>query len=191
MNQTYRFRTATPTRTPTPVNIGNKIWHDLNANGLQDAGEPGIGNVVVQLWNPAGNQLLNETLTDGNGIYTLVAPFPAAYRVRVLRPSTASNFTTMDVGADDTDDSDIRRCAGSPLSCLLVTFIGFTEVFTIGSNVISTTIFDAGLLNVSQTPTAAPTSTATPTVIPTSTPVPTAIPTPVPEFLVLLPMVSR
>ena len=29
--------------------VGNRIWDDLNGNGIQDAGEPGIPNVVVTI----------------------------------------------------------------------------------------------------------------------------------------------
>ena len=44
---------ATATRTPTPINIGNFVWDDLDQDGRQDAGEPGIAGVTVQLWNSA------------------------------------------------------------------------------------------------------------------------------------------
>jgi len=49
---------ATPTRTPTPVNIGNFVWDDLDQDGRQDAGEPGLSGVVVQLWNSAKHSYL-------------------------------------------------------------------------------------------------------------------------------------
>ncbi|MBK7608862.1 MAG: hypothetical protein IPI18_17550 [Saprospiraceae bacterium] len=32
-----------------PAAIGNFVWHDLNANGIQDPGEPGISGVSVSL----------------------------------------------------------------------------------------------------------------------------------------------
>ena len=34
--------------------IGNFVWHDMNANGIQDAGEPGIPLVTINLRNPGG-----------------------------------------------------------------------------------------------------------------------------------------
>ena len=40
---------ATATRTPTPVNIGNFIWDDLDSDGIQDVGEPGLPGITVQL----------------------------------------------------------------------------------------------------------------------------------------------
>ncbi len=33
----------------TPASIGNFVWDDLNGNGIQDAGEPGIDGVEVTL----------------------------------------------------------------------------------------------------------------------------------------------
>jgi hypothetical protein len=157
-----KFRTATPTRTPTPINIGNFVWHDLNGNGIQDAGEPGIAGITVQLWNAAKTNLIASAVTNVNGVYTLIAPLPGDYRVRVV-PFNGSSFSPKNQGVDDIKDSDINASILSP-------DYGFTDIFTIASNVISTTIFDAGLTTVGQTPT------------PTRTPTPGAISTPLPPM---------
>jgi hypothetical protein len=151
------YRPPTPTRTPTPINIGNFVWHDLDGNGVQDAGEPGVGGVILQLWNAAKNDLIAQTTTNANGNYTLVAPTPGDYRVRVL-PPTGASFALKDQGADTTD-SDINRIGPDT---------GFTDAFNIASNVISITSRDAGLINVQATPTFTP--TRTPTKTPVSTP---------------------
>jgi hypothetical protein len=163
------FRPPTPTRTPTPINVGNFVWFDLDGDGIQEAGEPGLANVTVQLWNPERTELLAQTTTNANGIYTVVAPLPGDYRIRVLLPAGAS-FSPKDAGADDLKDSDINRA-------LLGGLFGFSDVFTLAPNVISTTIFDAGLINVPPTPTGAlatatPTPTRTPTATPPGTPAP-------------------
>jgi len=49
-----------------PVEIGNRVWNDLNANGIQDPNEPGIGGVTVQLYDASG-ALLDTVVTDVNG----------------------------------------------------------------------------------------------------------------------------
>ncbi|MBC8076818.1 MAG: hypothetical protein H7Y32_12140 [Chloroflexales bacterium] len=140
--------TATPTRTPTPVNIGNFIWSDLNGNGIQNAGEPGLAGVTVQLWTPNKATLLDAATTDDQGKYTVTAPLPGDYRVRVVLPA-GGVFTLKDQGVDDMVDSDINTAGGD---------FGFTEIFTLASNVISTTIFDAGIyLPTTPTPTRTPT----------------------------------
>jgi SdrD B-like domain len=51
-----------------PLEVGNRIWQDLNGNGLQDAGEPPISNVTVDLYGPTGG-LLGSAVTDADGNY--------------------------------------------------------------------------------------------------------------------------
>ena len=153
------FRPPTPTRTPTPINIGNFVWNDTNANGVQDAGELGLNGITVQLWNSTKSQLIDTATTNANGNYSLVAPVPGDYRVRVVPPAGAS-FAPKDAGGSDLADSDINA-AGTDL--------GFTDVFTIASNVISISSKDAGLISVPATPTATSPPTATATSTPTAT----------------------
>ncbi len=43
--------------------IGDTVWHDANGNGVQDAGEPGIPDVVVELSNG------DTATTDADGMY--------------------------------------------------------------------------------------------------------------------------
>ena len=56
-----------------PVTIGNFVWNDLNGNGLQDAGEPGINGVAVKLYK-CDNTLVASTTTAGGSR----SPVPAA-----------------------------------------------------------------------------------------------------------------
>lgn len=159
-----KFYTPTPTRTPTPINIGNFIWADADGDGVQDAGELGLAGVTVQLWNSTKTQLLDTAVTSASGSYTVVAPTPGDYRVRVLLGIGAS-FSPKDNSVNDQTDSDCNAAG---------VHVGFTDVFDIADNVISTTIFDCGLLG--------PYSTPTPTLTPSVTPTPTATPTLDPEL---------
>jgi SdrD B-like domain len=54
---------------PSPLEIGNRLWRDDNGNGIQDAGEPGIADVVLHLVN-ANNQIVGKDTTDINGVYS-------------------------------------------------------------------------------------------------------------------------
>ncbi len=142
---------ATPTRTPTPINIGNFVWDDLDHDGRQDAGEPGLANVTVQLWNSSKTDLIAQTNTNSSGAYTVIAPVPGNYRLRVILPGFFDSFSPKDqASGDDQKDSDINPSG---------TNIGFTDVFNLASNVISTGIYDAGII-VYRPPT--PTRTPTP-----------------------------
>ena len=53
----------------SPLEIGNLLWRDTNGNGIQDAGEKGIANVVLNLVNN-NNQIVGIDTTDINGIYS-------------------------------------------------------------------------------------------------------------------------
>jgi protocatechuate 3,4-dioxygenase beta subunit len=171
------YRTPTPTRTPTPVNVGNFVWHDLDGDGIQDAGEPGVAGVTVQLWNSTKTQLIDSAVTNANGNYTVQAAGPGNYRVRVILPGGGASFSPKNQGLSDTTDSDINPSGVD---------LGFTDVYVFASNLISITSIDAGLRNVSTvTPTATATRTHTRTPIPavTSTPVATATRTPTPTVM--------
>ena len=171
-----RFRTPTPTRTPTPINVGNFVWNDLDGDGRQDAGEPGLGGVVVQLWNSTKTNLIDQTTTNANGNYALTAPTPGDYRVRVVLPVAGDQFSPKDnAAAGDQQDSDINPSGGN---------LGFTDIYTFASNLISITSIDAGLSEVNPTatftasPTASNTPTPTDTLTATNTPTSTDTVTP-------------
>ena len=134
------YRTPTATRTPTPIHLGNFVWEDLDQDGRQDAGEPGLPGVTVQLWNGTKTQMIAQTVTNANGNYTLIAPLPGNYRIRVVLPSINDQFSPKNGAAgDDTLDSDIN-VGGID--------IGFTDIISIASNVISISNIDAGLIRI-------------------------------------------
>jgi serine-aspartate repeat-containing protein C/D/E len=116
------------------ASVGNRVWFDTDADGVQDGGEPGVAGVQVQLWNGAMTQLVGLTTTNASGTYTLTTDMPGQHRVRVLLPAGRA-FTTANAGGDDTLDSDVE--AAPP---------GFTAAFTVGTNVIGMTLWDAGLV---------------------------------------------
>ncbi|HAK79987.1 MAG TPA: hypothetical protein DCM71_24535, partial [Runella sp.] len=54
---------------PQPVQIGNRLWIDTDRDGVQDpCNEPGIANVVVSLYDKAGNFIAKDT-TNALGEY--------------------------------------------------------------------------------------------------------------------------
>jgi hypothetical protein len=58
-----------------PIEIGNRIWNDANANGIQDPGEAVFTNVTVELYLDANNDCIPDgaalatVTTDANGQY--------------------------------------------------------------------------------------------------------------------------
>ncbi|MEO1262771.1 MAG: SdrD B-like domain-containing protein [Bacteroidota bacterium] len=53
---------------PAPIEIGNYVWEDLNGDGIQNACEPGLSGVNVDLYDGSGNHLA-FTMTNGDGQY--------------------------------------------------------------------------------------------------------------------------
>ena len=158
------FKAPTPTRTPTPINLGNFIWRDGNSNGIQDAGEIGVPYVTVQLWDSTKTQLIDTAVTNETGIYYLVAPHSGDYRIRVLLPVAEAEFSPKLQGGDTTKDSNINPSGEN---------IGFTDIIFIAPNVISISSIDAGIINLPAVlPTPTPTATSTPTITPTPTQLP-------------------
>ena len=83
--------------------IGDFVWNDVNKNGIQDSGEPGIPGVTVQLLD-SGNKVVASTSTDSSGKYSFTVQ-PGDYNVKFTAPA-GYVFTLQDQGTDDAKDSD-------------------------------------------------------------------------------------
>ena len=94
-----------------PAAIGDHVWHDLNNNGIQDAGEAGVANVKVDLYTCAGT-FVASTHTDASGLYRFTELVPGDYKVKFFLPSGYA-FTKMDQGSDDARDSDADVTTGT------------------------------------------------------------------------------
>jgi len=96
---------SSETTTVIPPALGDRAWEDTDRDGVQDPGEPGVADVLVALYDGAGN-LLDATLTDTLGNYSFPnLTFGATYGLRFVPPS-GYFLTAKDQGADDALDSD-------------------------------------------------------------------------------------
>ncbi len=95
-----------------PASLGDRVWHDANLNGVQDAGEAGIGGVTVQLKNAAGS-VIGSTVTDATGYYNFSVD-AGTYSIAVVAPPGYLS-TVKDVGGNDALDSDINAAGQSAL----------------------------------------------------------------------------
>ena len=84
--------------------IGDFVWQDQNGNGIQDIGEPGLPNALVQLYDATGAALLQSYLTTSTGQYSFTAP-PGTYILSFGTPLFHSPSPVM-VGNDPSLDSD-------------------------------------------------------------------------------------
>jgi protocatechuate 3,4-dioxygenase beta subunit len=94
--------------------LGDRVWHDLNKNGIQDAGEPGVPGVTVTLTNTVTGAVF-VTTTDATGNYNFTGLIPGApYLVAFSTLPAGYQFTTKGPGgsASDAPDSDVEPTTG-------------------------------------------------------------------------------
>jgi protocatechuate 3,4-dioxygenase beta subunit len=104
----------TPTScVPSNANIGNFVWEDLDGDGIQDMGEPGIEGVNVTLTGTDvfGNSVSLTTTTDINGLYGFTNLTPGIYKLTFETPSGFTP-TILNAGTNDALDSDADPLMG-------------------------------------------------------------------------------
>ncbi|MBP6410369.1 MAG: DUF11 domain-containing protein [Pseudarcicella sp.] len=83
--------------------IGDVVWKDLNSNNKQDAGEPGIPNLQVDLLNEIGG-FISSTTTDFAGNYKFENLSSGKYKVKFY--SNGETFVVAKDGSNIQIDSD-------------------------------------------------------------------------------------
>ena len=78
-----------------PASLGDFVWIDNNVNGIQDAGEPGLANVEVVLYDSL-LQVIDTKYTDDSGYYqfkNIAIPAGSTKTVIVGFSNIPPNFT--------------------------------------------------------------------------------------------------
>ncbi len=90
-------------KTADPISIGDRVWFDVNRNGAQDTGEPGINGVTVKLfYDNNGDNVADSanatytTTTNASGNYTFSGVIPGKYFVQFTLASGYDAFTIQD-----------------------------------------------------------------------------------------------
>jgi protocatechuate 3,4-dioxygenase beta subunit len=132
------------TISPCSGQIGDFVWYDANRNGCQDANEPGIPNVKVDLYSGACNSagtFVATTLTDNTGHYLFSGLCPGDYQVAITTPA-GYTATTPNVGCKDTSqpplppytaDRDSKCACGVASPC--ITCVTLTTANPVNLNV--------------------------------------------------------
>lgn len=106
--------------TEVPMSVGDFVWNDLDADGIQDVDEPGLGGIRLILSEVGGNLTESVTTeTDGSfrfellppGQYTLGVSLPS--KAIIPHPEPAFRFSPADQGNDDEQDSDVDPTTGT------------------------------------------------------------------------------
>ncbi|WP_461137389.1 SdrD B-like domain-containing protein, partial [Spirosoma terrae] len=89
-----------------PASLGDFVWVDVNQNGQQDIGEPGLPGVVVTLLDGT-NTLIASTTTNASGLYSFTGLTPGVpYSVSFTTPANYT-ATLSNVGNDLTDSDPV------------------------------------------------------------------------------------
>ncbi|KJK43949.1 hypothetical protein UK23_31170, partial [Lentzea aerocolonigenes] len=74
---------------PATGAVGDKVFSDADADGVQDAGEAGVPNVPVELFRqgPNGPVSVGTTTTDANGVYLFSGLGAGDYFVKFTPPA--------------------------------------------------------------------------------------------------------
>ncbi len=114
-----------------PASLGDFVWNDLNGNGIQDNGEPGIMGITVDLLGADGITIIATTTTDDSGYYNFPKLIPGDYYVKFGILDTYT-FTKKGSTITTADDSNADMTSG------------ITDKITLGPGEINMTI-DAGM----------------------------------------------
>ena len=124
------------------LNLGDFVWNDLNNNGIQDAGEPGIGGVTVNLYtdNNADNipdrLPIATTTTNSNGIYGFSGLTAGNYIVGIVAPfgfaPSSTTATSANPNNDNNTDNNGVNTVGNELRSNYITLTYGGEPFNGG-----------------------------------------------------------
>ncbi|MCA0353764.1 MAG: hypothetical protein LCH85_17360 [Chloroflexi bacterium] len=92
------------------ASVGNLVWEDQDGDGIQDGTEPGVGGVIIRIYDNS-NALVDTQTTAPTGVYSFTGLIPATYTIEFQQP-VGMEFTTPNVGGDDTVDSDVNPNTG-------------------------------------------------------------------------------
>jgi uncharacterized repeat protein (TIGR01451 family) len=87
-----------PSQVEASSTIGDFVWFDDNADGVQDPDEDGVPNVTVRLTNQATNEVSTQ-VTNANGLYLFSGLDAGTYLVQVLTSTFPDNYGLTTVGS--------------------------------------------------------------------------------------------
>lgn len=134
--------------------LGDFVWEDVNGNGIQETGEPGLPGIEVLL---EGSDFFNQplqrtTLTNSDGLYSFDLLNPGEYRLSFTAPA-GYRASKKDLGSDDTLDSDLNESFESEVIVINsgLTILNVDAGLYLGGNILGSVWEDMacdGLLNI-------------------------------------------
>lgn len=109
---------ASPQNQSSLAAVDGLVWNDLNRDGLQNLGEPGIRDVVVNLFDNT-RKLVGTAITNANGAYRFQNLTPGEYFVSIQLPAGLV-ISPKDQGVNDLVDSDADVTTAETMPVALV-----------------------------------------------------------------------
>ena len=102
------------------INLGDFVWYDTNQDGIQDAGEPGVNGVTVELFSNAtctgvaddSTVTANGGLPAADGFYEFTGLSSGTYCVAFSNLPAGHEISPQNVGGNDGTDSDVDPLTG-------------------------------------------------------------------------------
>ena len=95
---------------PAPIEIGNRVWYDVNKDGVQDPGETSIAGVIVELYDmDNGGVLVGTATTDADGEYY----FGGVSLANMVTSTQVVTETMMSAISANTDDAQQDKSTGT------------------------------------------------------------------------------
>jgi uncharacterized repeat protein (TIGR01451 family) len=118
---------------PAPIEIGNRVWFDLDGDGIQDPGETPLAGVTVQLLDATGN-LVGTVLTNAQGEFVFSSTvfdldFDTNYVLQLGNPADYELggplenlfLTAANVGGDNQNQRDSDAVLGAQFPQIALT----------------------------------------------------------------------
>ncbi len=96
-----------------PASLGDRVWYDDDANGLQESDEIGVEGITVTLLD-ANDQTIATTTTDSSGLYHFDMLSSGLYTVAFDTATLPEGYTitSLQQGSSATVDSDAEPTTG-------------------------------------------------------------------------------
>jgi hypothetical protein len=119
-----------------PLSLGDFVWYDTDQDGIQDAGEPGVAGINVDLYQRecTGDALASDT-TDANGNYLFEDLSPGIYCLQFSNIPAGWSITAQNLGADEAVDSDADPLTAqiTDINLLVTDLHEDMGIYTVGS----------------------------------------------------------
>ena len=104
---------------PLNATLGDFVWLDSDLDGIQDGNEPGLADIIVNLYNSDENLVETTKTFDESGLYSFTNILPGDYFLEFIPPE-AYAFSPQNKGTDNNLDSDVDPTTGRTIPITLI-----------------------------------------------------------------------